>query len=204
MNPNTTMNHKISNGVNATKIALFAVVMSSFAPISATAQSVPDYQPFVFEIKNSENVKITLSSLGDIIFTDNGEVEGLSHEPIIDPRLAPLRAYLESKNSPMAPYAEHLLKQYHYRLIIGISFAESNFCKIQIRIRNCWGIGGTRPESYASYEEAITRANNLIQKYHDGGLTTPERMRTRWVGWKNTSWPIAVSQVTSKLESMGI
>lgn len=124
-------------------------------------------------------------------------------EPV-DPRIAVLQEYLASKNSPLAPHAEALLKQYHYRLIIGISFAESNFCKHQIRPHNCWGIGGGRPEAYPNYELAFTRANNLIQKYHDGGLTTPKLMRNRWVGWQNHSWIVAVNQVTSQLEARGL
>jgi len=192
--------------MKASYITLISVLVLSLAPHTALAQTVPDYQPFVFEIKNSQNVKITLSSLGDAFFADNTaeDVQGISHEPIIDPRLAPLRAYLESKNSPMAPHAEELLKQYHYRLIIGISFAESNFCKRNIRPHNCWGIGGGKPEQYKDYAAAFERANQLIQKYHNSGLTTPKLMRNRWVGWQNDGWIRAVNQVTLALEQKGI
>lgn len=198
------MNHEISNGVKTSYFALAGVLLWSVAPYSALAQSTPDYQPFVFEIKNSGNVRISLADLGDVIFSVNGSGEDEEHEPKTDPRLEPLKTYLESKNSPMAPFAEELLKHYHYRLIIGISFAESNFCKRNIRPHNCWGIGGGKPEVYKDYSEALERANTLINKYYEGGLTTPKLMRNRWVGWQNNGWIVAVNQVTKELENRGI
>lgn len=187
-----------------TCFALAGALFWSIAPYAALAQSVPAYEPFVFEIKKSENVKISLADLGDVIFTDDVANADMEHEPKTDPRIQPLREYLESKNSPMALHAEELLKHYHYRLIIGISFAESNFCKRNIRPHNCWGIGGGKPEVYKDYSEAFARANELIGKYHAGGLTTPKLMRNRWVGWQNNSWIVAVNQVTKDLETRGI
>lgn len=125
--------------------------------------------------------------------------------PVVEnPRIILLRSYLESKKSPLAREAETLLNQYHYRLIIGISFAESNFCKVQIRPNNCWGIGGGDPESYETLSDGVVRANNLIQKYHGSGLTNPRLMRNRWVGWQNQAWVLAVEQVTQDLESRGL
>lgn len=125
--------------------------------------------------------------------------------PVIeDPRIDLLRIYLESQHSPLASESEILLQQYHYRLIIGISFAESNFCKIQIKPNNCWGIGGGRPEAYPTLAEGVIRANNLIQKYQNNGMTNPRLMRNTWVGWSNQSWVRAVDQVTTHLESIGL
>ncbi|OGE76550.1 MAG: hypothetical protein A3C85_04670 [Candidatus Doudnabacteria bacterium RIFCSPHIGHO2_02_FULL_48_21] len=177
--------------------SLIGVISWSLAPHAALAQSTPDYKPFVFSV--------ALTDIDQVIFgEDLVEAEALAHEPVIDPRVEPLREYLESKSSPMAPFAEELLKHRHYRLIIGISFAESNFCKRNIRPHNCWGIGGGKPETYKDYAHAFARANQLIQKYHDGGLTTPALMRNRWVGWKNDGWIRAVNQVTLALEQKGI
>jgi len=176
--------------------SLIGVLSWSLAPHAAMAQSVPDYKPFVFTI--------SLTDIDEIIFGKDLVEAELAHEPLIDPRVQPLREYLASKNSPMTPHAEELLKNYHYRLIIGISFAESNFCKRNIKPHNCWGIGGGKPEQYKDYAHAFARANQLIQKYHDGGLTTPALMRNRWVGWKNDGWIRAVNQVTLALEQKGI
>lgn len=126
--------------------------------------------------------------------------------PVIppDPRIAKLQEYLESKKSPLALEADLLLKQYHYRLIIGIAFAESNFCKYQIRPNNCWGIGGGYPERYPTLAQGIIRANELIQKYQDNGMVNPQLMRNTWVGWPNQNWVIAVEQITQELEALGL
>ncbi len=124
--------------------------------------------------------------------------------PLVDRRVGPLEAYLASKKSPLAPYADVLVQHYHYRLIVGIAFAESNFCRHNIMPHNCWGIGGGRPAAYPDYPQAIERANYFIEKYFNDGLTNPELMYNRWVGWDNQNWPIAVEQVAGELEKIGI
>lgn len=201
----------ISNGVKAPYLALIAVVMWVFSPHAAVASTMEPQQPFVFEIKSSENIQISLFDIADVLKGENlpkvipapeQTVEGVTQ--YIDPRIEILRSYLESKNSPMASYAEELLANYHYRLIIGISFAESNFCKRNIRPHNCWGIGGGKPEQYPDYPQAFNRADQLIQKYHSSGLVSAKLMRNRWVGWKNDKWILAVEQVTRELEKRGI
>lgn len=178
--------------------ALAGILLWAFPHM--TAAQVVSETPLVFKINEFPQNQLAGNGqnyLAQVLAPDLPPVP-------IDPRLESLKNYLESKNSPLAAESEILLKQYHYRLIIGISFAESNFCKKQIMPNNCWGIGGTRPESYPSLADGIIRANNLIQKYQNNGMTTPKLMRTTWVGWHNDSWVIAVDQVTKNLEVNGI
>lgn len=178
-------------------ISLVAVVVLTFPHITwaATAQESPLY----FEV---ENIAPIQTAKIEAVTEEVAEV--FTPEPAPDKRIPILRSYLESKNSPMAAYADALLQQYHYRLIIGISFAESNFCKYNIRPHNCWGIGGGYPESYADYPAAFERANRLITRYHDRGMTTPETMRNTWVGWHNGNWIIAVEQAIGEMEALGL
>lgn len=194
-------------------LTLAAVLMWTFSPHAALAQAnVSDEKPFVFEIKDSQNQTSapataglpTLEELISQTLKQIADVTELEQIAPVDPRTAVMRQYLESKKSPLAPFAEEVLQNYHYRLILGISFAESNFCKRNIRPHNCWGIGGGKPEQYRDYAHAFSRADQLIQKYHDGGLTTPKLMRNRWVGWKNDKWILAVEQVTRDLKSRGL
>lgn len=124
--------------------------------------------------------------------------------PLVDRRVALLKQYLQSKKSPLAPYADVLVKHLHYRLILGIAFAESNFCKRNIKPHNCWGLGGGQPAAYPDYSYAISRADYFIQKYFEDGLTNPELMRNRWVGWQHPGWPNAVQTVAEELEAQGI
>lgn len=198
--------------------SLVGVLMWTFSPHAVLAQETTSW-PFVFEIKNPETAKTAETSSADVVLDGDlptldeiiaktlKQVKDIVESPEakpVDPRIELMRQYLESKKSPLAPHAEALLSQYHYRLILGISFAESNFCKRNIKPHNCWGIGGGRPEIYADYPAAVSRANNLIQKYFDSGLVNPKLMRNRWVGWQNNNWIIAVEQVTKDLESRGL
>ena len=54
------------------------------------------------------------------------------------------------------------------------------------------------------YPSAISRADYFIQKYYSDGLTNPDLMRDRWVGWPNPNWPLAVETVARELEDKGI
>lgn len=115
-----------------------------------------------------------------------------------------LRAYLIQKNSPLADYAEILLMQPNWKHILSISHAESNMCRRQLG-NNCWGIGGAKYHRfYKSFAEGIVDANNLIGKYHAGGLTDPTAMMRRWVGWNNQSWIRANNQILAQLDNLGL
>lgn len=166
-------------------------------PHIALAQTVQEL-PMVFEVNNISLAEPQSNYLSQFLAKD---VEPPAPP---DPRIELLRQYLQTKNSPLAHEAEILLKQFHFRLIIGISFAESNFCKYQIMPNNCWGIGGGNPERYATLADGIVRANELIQKYQDNGMTTPKLMRDTWVGWQNHNWILAVEQITKALENSGL
>ncbi len=166
-------------------------------PHIALAQSLQN-TPIVFEINNLNLLSTQEDYLAKVLTRD------VYLPKPYDPRVELLREYLERRKSPLVDSADVLLEQYHYRLILGISFAESNFCKYQIRPNNCWGIGGTRPEKYNTPKEGIIRANNLIERYHNNGMTTPKLMRNTWVGWQNNSWIVAVEQITKDLENLGL
>lgn len=180
--------------------SLSAVAVFSF-PGMATAQ-VKHETPFVFQIQNPHYLTMQIQNL-PIADDYPEEYKQFSNYPK-DDRVPVLEEYLRSKGSPIAEHANLVLKNKHYRLILAISFAEGNFCKHQIRAYNCWGIGGTKPETYANYDEAFQRADNLIQKYQDRGMTSAETMRTTWVGWHNDSWIVAVNQVLDELKEIGL
>lgn len=178
--------------------SLLGVIVLSFPHI--TSAQVIQESPLVFPVN-----ELNLGQFSGPQRNYLAEALAGNIPPVVeDPRIILLRTFLENKKSPLANEAETLLNQYHYRLIIGIAFAESNFCKVQIRPNNCWGIGGTRPETYETLSDGIIRANNLIEKYHSNGMTSPKLMLGRWVGWQNHSWPIAVEQITSHLENQGL
>ncbi|MBI4054396.1 MAG: hypothetical protein HY397_03660, partial [Candidatus Doudnabacteria bacterium] len=121
-----------------------------------------------------------------------------------DNKVRILKNYLEQKQSPLQDHVGTLLLQPNWKVIVSIAQAESNMCRRQLG-NNCWGIGGARYHRYyPSFAQGIIDANDLIQKYHDSGLTTPKKMMTRWVGWNNQSWIQANNQVLAQIEGLGI
>ena len=89
----------------------------------------------------------------------------------VDPRLAPLEQFLESKGSPLP--AEELLKYDNWRMIVALSCAESGYGKNRAGAFNAWGIkdfqagspkyNGTR--DFASWAESIKYTSELLYKY---------------------------------------
>ena len=131
--------------------ASFSAVIVLTFPHLALAQSVQD-SPLVFEINIPDNLNVTL---GDLPMAPNG----VDTEKIIK-----LQEYLKKKNPLLVNYADVLARQYHYRLVLGISFAESNFCKHQIRPNNCWGIGGSELWKMGDdLSEGIMAMNNFLE-----------------------------------------
>lgn len=114
-----------------------------------------------------------------------------------------LKAFFESKGSPLALHVETLLEQEHWKLITAISAIESSYCKRQLG-HNCWGITDSSGayKSYASFDEAIIDANGLITRWQARGrwLTVAD-MNGHYVVPHNPNWEAVVNSVLAKLES---
>ena len=124
-------------------------------------------------------------------------------EPKLKPRLnTEIRAYLQTKRSPLASHTDLLLEQEHWKLIIAISAIESSYCIHQLN-NNCWGITDSDGsyKSYASFDDAIVDANGLITRWQARGRwLTVEDMNCHYVVPCNPNWVTVVKSVLSTLE----
>jgi hypothetical protein len=180
-------------------IVLLAVVVTVF-PHAASAQTVTQNKTsLVFEIKNIENLIpfITLTP-------DEQKVADENNKQAIDSTNSEiLRAYLESKNSPLSQISDHILQQDNWKLVLAISNGESTLCQHQ-RNYNCWGIGGAWDlKHYDSYVSAFSDVSHIItDKYIANGADTPTKIVNRYVGHPNTSWVLAVNKTLNDLNSL--
>jgi hypothetical protein len=142
-----------------------------------------------------------------------GEVKGLSTVAEIgDARPVIVAQFLDRYNSPMEPHDEYGKKlveiadryELDYRLLPAIAMQESNLCKkIPANSYNCLGFGvhsqGTL--RFESYEVAFdTAAKGLKKNYIDKGLTTPEKIMTKYTPGSNGSWALSVNRWISEME----
>jgi hypothetical protein len=103
-------------------------------------------------------------------------------EPIVrlDNRAKMLKAYLDSYDSPLAPYAETFVKEadeYHldWKLLVAISGVESYFGQaLPENSYNAWGFniyyGNVR--YFASYEDGITTVSKALREEYINNLGT--------------------------------
>lgn len=106
-----------------------------------------------------------------------------------DNRVLALKKFLESKGSPVAPFAYTFIKTadevgLDYRLVASISGVESGFCKVTtLRLdstlpsHNCWGWGknGKKFSEFNTWEEGIITITRGIAKGY-GKDANPDSM----------------------------
>ena len=153
------------------------------------------------------------SQISQDTFSSNQEVKGVSTiKEIEDAREQIVGSFLERHNSPLEPYdyfgqfLVEIADKYgiDYRLLPAIAMQESNLCKkIPEGSFNCLGFGvhskGTL--AFESYEANFERAAKELKKnYIDIGLTTPEKIMTKYTPHSNGSWANSVNQWIAEME----
>jgi hypothetical protein len=130
-----------------------------------------------------------------------------------DARILILQKFLEMNRSALTPHAAFLVHtadkyQLDWKLLPAIAQKESGLCRvIPPGTHNCWGWGihskGTL--GFDNYEEAIeTVAKGLKEKYVDKGLTTPEKIMSRYAHPDSTTWADGVMMYMEQIKNLDI
>lgn len=130
--------------------------------------------------------------------------KSISNERLEDKRVRILRAYLESKNSPMVGEAEAFVEAadtygVDWKLVPAITGVESTFGKFvpgsyERSSYNGWGWGvyGTQAIYFDSWREGIfTVTAGLKKNYIDKGLTDPYAMNKVYAASPAWGWKVA-------------
>jgi hypothetical protein len=181
--------------VIASVIALISLLASHSPAVgTAYAQTSTSEKALVFQIKPQTN--ISSSSLSTV--TGNQKLAYEQHVGQIDARVKAVRAYLESKNAPLAQYTEIILAQEDWKKILAISNAESNMG------RHCWknncsgimyGRGGLRP--FDSIPDWIVELQGLIDRRYKN--KTLDQMNGVYVVPRSANWYQASNSVYQAL-----
>ncbi|OIP57317.1 MAG: hypothetical protein COX79_01070 [Candidatus Levybacteria bacterium CG_4_10_14_0_2_um_filter_36_16] len=119
-----------------------------------------------------------------------------------------LKEFLNKYNSPLLPYAVHIVSAadfygIDYRLLPAIALQESTLCKkIPKESYNCWGFGiyGGNVTRFTSYEDAIeTISKTLAKEYKAKGLEHPTEIMTKYTPQSNGSWAKNVSYIMDRI-----
>lgn len=115
-----------------------------------------------------------------------------------------LHQFFADKDSPLAddqPALEALAQTRNMRMIIAISFVESNFCRHQ-KLYNCSGIGGSKLVEYRSFANWVLALDRLLDRRYNG--LSPEEMNGYYVQPANANWVNGIYQVLKQLDQRGI
>lgn len=109
-----------------------------------------------------------------------------------DARALLLQSFLERHGSPMAPYADLLVKEadingLDFRLVVAIAMCESNLGKRMPKKDefNAWGIavytGANNGKAFDSWPHAIAWVSQYLKsKYYDRGITDLKAIGAIW------------------------
>ncbi len=119
-----------------------------------------------------------------------------------------LRAYLATKHSPLAEddkALDALLHARNMKMILAISFVESNFCRRYVD-HNCSGIGvePSHPawRKYKGFANWVFDFDSLLERRYKNW--TPEQMIGKYVVPGSKNWENGVKQVLAELKKAGI
>ncbi|HSX08991.1 MAG TPA: hypothetical protein VLF93_02460 [Candidatus Saccharimonadales bacterium] len=167
---------------------------------------------FVYQFPRSSSNSSSVSALGNTVaFAALPTSQDIQSANVTqaDGRVAHIQQFLESYNSPLAPYANVIVSdadQYgiDYRLVTSIAMQESGLCKtIPDNSYNCWGFGvtGGKAIHFSSYEDGInTVTKALATRYKDRGLVTPNQIMTMYTPSSNGSWANGVNYFMNQLQ----
>lgn len=117
-----------------------------------------------------------------------------------DPLTASLHNYLVSYNSPLADYTNQLLSKDNWKMILAISFVESNM-GVHHYYYNSSGIGGQEYlRKYHNYGEWIDDMSNLLATRYNGW--TLEKMDGVYVQPYSYNWALGSKKILAELTAL--
>ncbi len=176
-------------------VAFLPVVLMVYPETAAaafTAQNSGE-KALVFQVNSKSKTEIT-----EI-------VTGLSYDELVsnDILVQKVKAYLESKGSPLAIYAKEIVEEPQWQRALAISYVESNFGK-RCANNNCSGIGVSPKHAswrrYPTKLEWFKDMNALLEKpTYKHKYTTCAKMKGVYVVPGSAKWVNGCNKVSEEL-----
>lgn len=112
-----------------------------------------------------------------------------------------VKTYLKSRRSPLANYANELVKAadtygIDYRLVASISIIESSGGKHNFRPYNAWGWGKS---GFSNWKEGIWAVSKGLGKYYSRGLNTPKKIAPVYCPPNAVKWGNNVQYIMNQI-----
>jgi hypothetical protein len=117
-----------------------------------------------------------------------------------DPLTVNLHDYLEQHNSPLADYTTQLLSHDNWKMVIAISFVESNMCQHNLHY-NCSGIGG--PGHFYAFKDFggwIDCMSTLLTNRYGGWSL--DKMNGVYVQPRSVNWGLGSKRILAQLTDL--
>lgn len=206
VNPHDVLTEKETPGLFYWKEITFFLLFIFVTPLTILASAVS-----VFALSKKEETPRKTAQIYAALPQSRPAVAG----NVIgeDARVVVLQKFLDENKSELTPFAELLVQtadkyQLDWKLLPAIAQKESGLCRvIPPGSYNCWGWGihskGTL--MFDDYPEAIEAvAKGLKEKYIDYGLTTPEKIMTKYANPNSTTWAEGVILYMEQIKNLSL
>ena len=179
-------------------ILFTGLILNTINEITPT-EVMSSNQASIFNIKQ-ENIKnLDSNEIKERILEEAVSTRVENSETVI--KVENVRAYLTERNSPLAQYAQEIVKaadEYgiDYRLLPAISIIESSGGIHTFRTYNAWGWG---KKNFSSWEEGIWAVSKGLGNYYSRGLNTPQKISVYYCPPSAGEWARKVSSVMREI-----
>ena len=200
----------------AERLILLGVIIAAASFVAGVlfnlyfAQPLAESEVYNVFVAKAALAKAQIIDVGSYVFSklmnDNHETPAELAQAVLAQRKQQIKQYLISKRSPFAAdntALTALVNAKNMKLILAISFVESNFGK-HCYFYNCSGIGGTPPNlrKYTSYADWIADFDNLLESRYKG--LAPEKFIGLYVQPGSPNWIYGVNQVLNEFAELEI
>ena len=179
-------------------ILFTGLILNTINEISPTKVMSSNQSPFL-NIKQ-ENIKaLDSNEIKERILEEAVSTRVQDTQTLI--QVENVRAYLVQRNSPLAQYAQEIVKAANeygidYRLVPAISIIESSGGIHTFRTYNAWGWG---KKNFSSWEEGIWAVSKGLGNYYAKGLNTPQKISVYYCPPSAGEWARKVSFVMKQI-----
>ena len=181
-----------------------AIVVFAFLPLVFMIYPESVAAAYVAQNSGTKALVFEIDSKSTQKLLTYDEVAAYEAKSNINVFLAPkVKAYLESKGSPLAEYAEDIVKQPQWQRALAISYVESNFGK-RCADNNCSGIGVSPShkswERFATKKDWFIRMTQLLERpIYKERFTTCNSMKGVYVVPGSARWVNGCNTVSNEL-----
>lgn len=188
------------------KVAILLAILA--VGLCSNSRQNPELKP-LSHLSKTKRVMGECESCEEKNYSDSSRIKLVMNRKEADLRAVKLRRFLEARNSPLAEYAEYIVRcadryRIDWRLVPAITGIESSFAILNAAPYNAYGWAGGRM-AFGSWEESIEIVTrSLRENYINRGADTVGKIAPIYCPPNYIKWTGAVTNYMRQIEATSV